>query len=83
MKCCSDQRFEAHSDPDLADIGKAKGVEYTVGSCKNCGALLMNCWAGGVVGADILVSEALINRFMAADPKERKVLLSEWFDSLT
>ena len=83
MDCCSEQVFETHSDPALADIGKAEGVEYTVGSCRNCGALLMNCWVGGVVGADIVVSEALIDRFMAANPQERKVLLSDWFDGLS
>jgi len=42
----------------------------------------MHCWAGSVVGATEVVSQALIDRFMAADPVARKALLTDWFNSL-
>jgi hypothetical protein len=83
MSCCSEQTFERHPDPDVADIGQGGGAEYTVGRCHNCGAVLIHCWAGGVVGCVEVVSQALVDRFMAADPKARKALLGEWFNSLT
>ena len=83
MNCCQEQVFERHTDPDIADIGQGGGAEYTVGQCKNCGAVLVHCWAGGVAGGIEVVSQALIDRFMAADSKSRKLLLSDWFNSLT
>ena len=82
MSCCSEQEFERHSDPEIADIGKSKGVEYTVGRCKNCGAFLIHCWAGGVAGSTNVVSRDLIDSFVAAAPESRKKLLSDWFDGL-
>ncbi len=82
MSCCSEQAFERHPDPDVADIGQGGGAEYTVGRCKSCGAVLMHCWAGGVVGGIEVVSQALIDRFLAADPKSRRALLGDWFNSL-
>jgi hypothetical protein len=83
MSCCSERVFERHADPDIADIGKAGGVEYTVGRCRNCGAVLIHCWAGGVVEGYQVVSQALIDHFTTADPALRNVLLAEWFNSLT
>jgi hypothetical protein len=82
MSCCSEQLFERHPNPEIADIGQGGGAEYTVGGCKNCGAVLIHCWAGGVVEGIRVVSQGLIDTFVAADPKLRKKLLSDWFNSL-
>ena len=67
MSCCSEQLFERQADSEIADIGKAEGVEYTVESCKNCGAVLVHLWMGGVAGGIEVVSQALIDGFMSAD----------------
>lgn len=83
MSCCSAQVFERHPDPEIADIGKGGGAEYTVGRCGNCGAVLIHCWAGGVAGWIEVVSQALIDRFLAADPPSRKALLIDWYNSLS
>ena len=82
MSCCSEQLFERHSNPEIADIGQGKGVEYTVGRCKKCGAVLVHCWLGGVAGSTHVVSQDLIDSFVAADPRSRKKLLDDWFNSL-
>ena len=81
MSCCSEQSFERHSNPEIADIGKGGGAEYTVGGCKNCGALLIHCWAGGVAESIQVVSQELIDSFVEADPQSRKKLLGDWFSS--
>lgn len=85
MSCCSEQVFERHEDPAIADIGSGGGAEFTVGRCKSCGALLMHCWVGSVMhpGGYEVVSQALIDRFLAEDPSSRKVMLGDWFNSLT
>ena len=81
MSCCSEQLFQRHSNPKIADIGSGGGAEYTVGSCRNCGAVLIHCWAGGVAGSIQVVSQELIDSFVEADPQSRKKLLSDWFNS--
>lgn len=82
MSCCSKQLFERHPNPEIADIGKAGGTEFTVGRCKNCGAVLVHCWVGSVVGCIEIVSQDLIDSFLAAAPEPRKKLLGAWFNSL-
>ena len=82
MSCCAEQVFERHSNPDIADIGSGGGAEYTVGWCKSCGAVLVHCWAGGVAEAIVVVSQELIDSFVAAAPESRKKLLGEWFNRL-
>lgn len=82
MSCCSEQRFERHPNPEIADIGQGGGAEYTVGQCKGCGALLIHCWVGSVAECTQVVSQDLIDSFLAADPKPRKKLLGDWFNSL-
>ena len=82
MTCCSNQAFERHLDPEVADIGQGGGAEYTVGRCENCGAVLIHCWAGGVAGGIQVVSQALVDRFLAAEPASRRGLLGEWFNGL-
>lgn len=82
MNCCAQQEFERHPDPEIADIGSGGGAEYTVGRCKKCGAVLIHCWAGGVVGSTEVVSQDLIDTFLAAPPALRKKLLGDWFNSL-
>lgn len=79
MKCCSEPDFERHPDPDVADIGKGGGAEFTVGSCRSCGARLVHCWVGGVAGGLRVVSRDWIDRIVAADPQTRRSLLTEWF----
>jgi len=80
MSCCSKQVFERHPNPEIADIGQGGGAEYTVGGCKNCGAVLIHSWAGGVAGSIRVVSQDLIDSFLAADPQSRKKLLGDWFN---
>ena len=82
MSCCREQLFERHSNPEIADIGKGGGVEYTVGRCKSCGAVLIHCWVGSVAGSTHVVSQALIDSFVEAAPESRKKLLADWFNSL-
>lgn len=81
MSCCSEQSFERHSNPEIADIGKGGGAEYTVGGCTSCGALLIHCWAGGVAESIRVVSQESIDSFVEADPQTRKKLLGDWFNS--
>jgi len=82
MSCCSGQIFERHSNPEIADIGQGGGAEYTVGRCNQCGAVLIHCWMGGVAECIHVVSQDLIDSFIAVDPKSRKKLLGNWFNSL-
>ena len=82
VNCCSGQLFERHSSPEIADIGQGGGAEYTVGWCKNCGAVLVHCWVGGVAESVQVVSQDLIDSFMAVAPTLRKKLLGDWFNSL-
>ena len=82
MGCCSEQVFERHSSPEIADIGQHQGVEYTIGRCKNCEAVLVHCWAGGVAGSTHVVSQELIDSWVAVPPMPRKRVLDEWFNSL-
>ena len=82
MSCCSEQEFERHLNPEIADIGQSRGVEYTVGRCKHCGAVLVHCWVGGVAEGIQVVSQDLIDSFVAAAPEVRKKLLGDWFNSL-
>lgn len=82
MSCCSEQLFERHSNPEIADIGQGGGAEYTVGRCKNCGAVLVHCWVGGVAESIQVVFQDLIDSFVAAAPESRKKLLDDWFNSL-
>ena len=82
MSCCSEQVFERHSNPEIADIGQGGGVEYTVGRCKHCDAVLIHCWVGGVAEGIQVVSQNLIDSFVAVDPQVRKRLLGDWFNSL-
>lgn len=81
MTCCSKQLFERHSNPEIADIGTGGGAEYTVGRCKNCGAMLIHCWVGGVAESTRVVSRELVDSFVEADLPSRKKLLSDWFNS--
>jgi hypothetical protein len=81
MSCCAEQVFERHANPDIADIGSGGGAEYTVGSCRNCGAVLIHCWTGGVVGGVVEVTRELVDSFLAAPLAERKKLLGHWFNS--
>ena len=83
MSCCAEQEFERHADPEIADIGSGGGAEMTVGRCKNCGAVLIHSWAGGVVGGVEVVSQDLIDRFMSLDPQPRRAALAEWFNRST
>lgn len=83
MSCCSEQTFERHPDPEIADIGSGGGAELTVGRCTNCDAVLVHCWVGGVAGGIEVVSQGLIDHFLSVDPRSRKALLRDWFNSLT
>ena len=80
-RCCSKTDFERHPDPEVADIGKGGGAEFTVGRCGNCGAVLIHSWVGGVAGGITVVSQSLVDRFLAADPQSRRLLLTDWFQS--
>jgi len=80
MACCYEPLFERHSNPEIADIGQGGGAEYTVGACRNCGAVLIHCWAGGVAESIQVVTQDLVDYFLAADPPTRKKLLAEWFN---
>ena len=82
MSCCSEQLFVRHSNPEIADIGQGGGAEYTVGRCQNCGAVLVHCWVGGVAEVIQVVSQDLIDSFMAVAPAPRKKRLGDWFNSL-
>ena len=82
MPCCAAQQFERHPDPQIADIGQGGGAEYTVGSCKSCGAVLIHCWVGGVAESIHVVSQETVDAFIAAPPAQRKALLADWFNSL-
>lgn len=81
MSCCSRQSFERHPNPEIADIGSGGGAEYTVGTCSACGAVLIHFWVGGVAGGIEVVSQELVDAFLEADPKARRKLLGDWFNS--
>lgn len=76
VSCCPGQLFERHPNPEIADIGQGGGAEYTVGRCKNCGAVLVHCWVGGVAGCLQVVSQDLIDSFLAVAPEPRKKLMA-------
>lgn len=82
--CCGNQKFERHADPAVADIGSGGGAELTIGRCSNCGAILIQCWVAGAVAEGIeVVSQALVNSFLSEnDPKSRKKLIGDWFNSV-
>ncbi len=82
MSCCSEQEFERHPNPEIADVGQGGGAEYTVGRCKSCGALLIHCWVGGVAEGIQVVSQDLIGSFVATPPESRRKVLGDWFNSL-
>jgi len=74
------QFFERHPNPAVADIGKGGGVEFTVGRCRHCGAVLMHCWAGGVAEGVVEISQELVDQLLAAAPESRKAMLIAWYD---
>ncbi len=83
--CCDKQSFvrlTPDSDP-LTDPGSAEGVEFTIGTCANCGRYLVHCWVGGGVsqGCEV-VDPAFVERLRTASDAERKVLLAAWWDAI-
>jgi hypothetical protein len=81
--CCSNQSFERHPDDRIADIGGGGGVEYTIGNCKSCGAVLIHCWVwAGRSGLEVVSQEFVSRLLSVSDYKTRKALLSDWFNSL-
>jgi len=84
MVCCPNQSFERDPDPDVADIGSAGGVEYTIGHCKACGGLLVHCWVGGGISEGLeAVSQEFVSQLVStSDYKSRQSLLKKWFDGL-
>ena len=81
--CCADQAFVRHQDPDVADIGHAEGVEFTIGRCASCQSPLMHLWvAGGVSDGIEVIEQSLIDQFVRAPAgKPRKQLLADWWNA--
>ena len=82
--CCADQAFVRHQDPEVADIGHAEGVEFTIGRCSSCQSPLMHLWVAGGVSQDIeVIEQSLINQLVQTSAgKQRKKLLTDWFNAL-
>ena len=68
----------------LADLGKAEGVEFTLGTCMNCKCYLVHCWVGsGVSEGYEVVDDQFVNKVRAtSDYEGRKKLLADWWNSL-
>ena len=82
--CCADQAFVRHPDPDVADIGHAEGVEFTIGRCSSCQSPLMHLWVAGGVSQGIEVIEpSFIDQLVQTSAgKRRKKLLADWWNAL-
>lgn len=82
--CCPNQAFERHPNDEIADIGSADGVEFTIGYCKSCGTKLMHCWVGGGISEGIeIISREFESRIAAvSDYTKRQELLGLWFNGL-
>jgi hypothetical protein len=85
-RCCDKMSFQRLTQDlsPLADPGKAEGVEFTLGTCKNCQRLLMHCWvASGVSEGYEIVDSRFVEQLRAAsDRQSRKKLLADWWNSL-
>lgn len=84
--CCSRQNFQRFTKEisASADVGSAEGVEFTVGKCASCGALLMHCWAaGGAAQGQHKISQSFLDVLIAQeDVKKRKRMLADWWNAL-
>jgi hypothetical protein len=82
--CCADQAFARHQDSDVADIGHAEGVEFTIGRCSSCQSPLMHVWvAGGVSHGIEVIEQSLIDQLVQTSAgKRRKQLLADWWNAL-
>jgi hypothetical protein len=81
--CCANPSFQRHPDADVTDIGRGAGGEYTIGTCKSCGAMLMHCWvAGGISEGVEIISAEFVSRLIAVkDRGTRTALLDAWFNA--
>lgn len=96
QSCCDRQSFvrlTAEGDP-LTDPGKAGGVEFTLGTCANCGRYLVHCWvASGVAQGHEVVDRAFVEKLRAAsyirppwrpgtlpELSEREKILAAWWN---
>ncbi len=86
MDCCPSQEFARLTEElsGSADVGSAEGVEFTVGKCASCGALLMHCWvAGGGAQGYHAISQSFLDVLTAQDDaKKRKRMLADWWNAL-
>jgi hypothetical protein len=82
--CCEDQAFVRHQDPEVADIGHAEGVEFTIGRCSSCQSPLMHLWvAGGISHGIEVIETSLIDQLVQTSAgKGRKKLLADWWNAL-
>jgi len=82
--CCPNQSFVRHRDPDVADIGHAEGVEFTIGNCSSCQSPLMHCWVAGGISDNIEVIEQSVIDQLVQSPtaKRRKELLANWWNEV-
>ena len=82
QSCCANQAFVRHQDADVADIGHAEGIEFTIGKCSSCQSPLMHVWvAGGVSEGVEIIEPTLVDRLVQTPAgKQRKTLLVEWWN---
>ena len=79
QSCCPNPAFERHLDPEIADIGSADGIEFTIGQCTACGRAVMHCWIAHLFGKELPVDQDFIDLVAAsADYQERQRLLGRW-----
>jgi hypothetical protein len=95
-ECCDTQSF-VRLTPDgdsLTDPGKAEGVEFTIGTCANCGSYLISCWVGGGIAHGYgVIDQAFVERLRAASAvrpprppgavpqhSEREDMLARWWN---
>ena len=84
--CCPSSEFRRLTEElsVSADVGSAEGVEFTVGKCVSCGALLMHSWvAGGFANGYHKISQSFVEVLTAQhDAKKRKKMLADWWNAL-
>ena len=80
--CCANQAFVRHQDADVADIGHAEGIEFTIGKCSSCQSPLMHVWVGGGVSEGVeIIEPSLVDQLVQTPAgKQRKTLLAEWWN---
>src|SRR5437016_2602087 len=58
----------------ITDPCKIEGVEFTLGTCTECGQYLMHCWVGsGIASAEVTVDSAFVDELKATEDEPARM----------